>query len=287
MTNNDEIIARIDRIRKILEDGLTGQGYADDEFRNLRAEVISDSRIRNLLPKFLLNLREAKHLYHQVKDTHTTYASRRQWLTSEFTPVLSYLETTGLELPVHETILQSLIKIDAQHVEDTWRKAVDRLGSDPEGAITVARALVESVCKFILESEGVDYKEEDNLPKLYKTTAKHLQLSPAADTEPMLRELLGGCATVVNGIASMRNRQSDAHGKGVKPAPTLTRHAKLAVTIGGGIAMFLIETWEGLLEDEGASLPRWHDDPDELQKAADILAQDRFDQEMIDEALNK
>jgi len=287
MSNNHELIAKIDRIRKILEDGLTGQGYADEEFRTLRSEVISDARVKNRLPKFLLGLREAKHLYHQVKESHPTYAARRQWLTSEFTPVLSYLETAGPELPVQETILQSLVKIDAQHIEDTWRKAVDRLDSDPEGAIPVARALIESVCKYILESENVDYRDEGDLQKLYKATAKQLQLSPAADTEPMLRELLSGCVTVVNGIAGMRNKQSDAHGKGTQPSPTFPRHARLAVTVAGGVAMFLIETWENRLAEQGACLPRWYDDPNELQKALDIIAQDRYDQEMTDFMLGK
>jgi hypothetical protein len=49
---------------------------------------------------------------------------------------------------------------------------------------------------------------------------------------------------VVEGLGALRNRLSDAHGKGtagVKPAP---RHAELAVNLAGTMATFLVATWE-------------------------------------------
>jgi hypothetical protein len=286
MANNVELIAKLDRVRQLLEDGLTGKGYADEEYRELRREVIANPRLKTRLPNFLMTLREARHLYHQVKDSHPSYASRRQWLTFEFTPVLDYLESE-LSLPVQESVLQVLTKVDAQHVEDVWRKALDRLDSDPEGAITVARALVETVCKFILDSEEVEYRDDGDLPKLYGATAKHLQLAPASDTEPVLRQVLSGCVTVVNGVAAMRNKHSDAHGKGLHFSPTFPRHARLAVTVAGATATFLIETWESRLAEQGATLPRWHDDPEQIQEALDIVAQDIYDQQMTDMMLGK
>ncbi|MGC9949723.1 MAG: hypothetical protein ABSF64_25425 [Bryobacteraceae bacterium] len=47
-------------------------------------------------------------------------------------------------------------KIDSQSIGELWRKALDRRHEDPEGAITAARTLLESVCKHILdESAGL------------------------------------------------------------------------------------------------------------------------------------
>ena len=34
-------------------------------------------------------------------------------------------------------------------IQETWKKLLDRVSSDPEGSITTARALVEGVCKYI------------------------------------------------------------------------------------------------------------------------------------------
>lgn len=45
-------------------------------------------------------------------------------------------------------------------------------------------------------------------------------------------------------LGALRNRLSDAHGKGkggVKAAP---RHAELAVNLAGSTALFLLATWE-------------------------------------------
>lgn len=37
---------------------------------------------------------------------------------------------------------------------------------DPEGAITAARTLLETVCKHILDERGVDYEADADLPAL-------------------------------------------------------------------------------------------------------------------------
>ncbi|MDF9620567.1 abortive infection family protein [Pseudomonas entomophila] len=44
--------------------------------------------------------------------------------------------------------------------------------------------------------------------------------------------------------SSLRNRLSDAHGKGKNAAKASPRHAELAVNPAGSMAMFLLTTWE-------------------------------------------
>lgn len=286
MSNNAELISKVERIIQLLEAGLTGEGYADEEYRELRREIIADPRVKGRLPEFFKTLREARHLYHQVKDSHPTYASRRQWLTSQFAPVLDHLEIESF-LPVEGYVSKVLAKVDAQHVEDAWRKSLGRIERDPEGAITVARTLLETVCKYILEVEQIDYRDDGDLNKLYKATTKQLHLAPSSDTEQVLKEVLSGCITVVNGVSAMRNKQSDAHGKGTQYSPTFPRHARLAVSVAGATASFLIETWESQLAERNESIPRWHDDPKEIPRALDMVAQERFDEENTDCKLNK
>jgi Abortive infection C-terminus len=41
----------------------------------------------------------------------------------------------------------------------------------------------------------------------------------------------------------MRNKLSDAHGRGRRPVRPGARHAALAVNLAGTMATFLIETW--------------------------------------------
>lgn len=61
--------------------------------------------------------------------------------------------------------------------------------------------------------------------------------------------ILGGATTLVNGIGTLRNRLSDAHGQGVSretrlPVRPSPRHASLAVNTAGAMATFLVETFQ-------------------------------------------
>lgn len=129
-------------------------------------------------------------------------------------------------------------------MHQVWARALERRADDPEGAITSARTLLEAVCKHILDESCAQYDDSADLPKLYRATAEALDLAPSQQSEDNLKRIFGGCQTVVENLGSLRNKLSDAHGKGkslTKPAP---RHAELAVNLSGAIAMFLVETWE-------------------------------------------
>ena len=128
------------------------------------------------------------------------------------------------------------------YVHREWAKAAARVSTDPAGAITSARSLLESVCKHILDDQGILYESNWDIQRLYRTAARALTLSPDQQAEDVLRQVLGGCATVINGLAGMRNQFSDAHGRGQSDAEAEIRHARLAVNAAGTIAMFLIET---------------------------------------------
>lgn len=123
-------------------------------------------------------------------------------------------------------------------------RALDRRVNDPEGAITLSRTLLESVCRYIIE----DIEKEDvgnlDLPKLYARVSQHLNIAPNQHSEKLFKRILGGCTSVVEGLGALRNELSDAHGQGkrqVKPAP---RHAELAVNLAGAMATFLVATYE-------------------------------------------
>ena len=135
-------------------------------------------------------------------------------------------------------------KIDSQTINEVWRKALDRRHADPEGAITAARTLLESVCKHILDEHGVEYGDNSDLPKLYGLTSKELNLAPSQHTEDAFKKILGGAHSVVDGLANLRNRLGDAHGQGKRPVKPLPRHAELAVNMAGSVASFLLATFE-------------------------------------------
>jgi hypothetical protein len=137
----------------------------------------------------------------------------------------------------------ALVTFDADGVHAVWNKALARRQIDPEGAITIARTLLETVCKRVLDELQVTYTDKEDLPLLYRMAAKELNLAPDQHKEEPIKHILGGAVTLVNGIGTLRNRLSDAHGRGgplpVRPSP---RHASLAVNTAGAVATFLVET---------------------------------------------
>jgi hypothetical protein len=131
-------------------------------------------------------------------------------------------------------------------VHAAWTKAIERRKNDSDGAITTARTLLETVCKRILDAMGVKYDDGAELPTLYGTAAKALNVAPSQQTDDMFRAIMGACHTVVDRIGSMRNKLSDAHGRGAGAAKPEARHAELAVNLAGSLALFLVQTWEAM-----------------------------------------
>ncbi|MDE0098983.1 MAG: abortive infection family protein [Truepera sp.] len=159
-------------------------------------------------------------------------------------PVYRVRETTVTSMqPSDELISEVLSSFDEIGVHDAWRKALERRASDPEGAITSARTLLETVCKHIIEEAGDSYGRKDDLPKLYNTAAEYLNLAPSQHSEEVFRSILGNCQSVVGNLAAVRNKLGDSHGQGKRHVRPQPRHAELAVNLAGSMAMFLISTW--------------------------------------------
>lgn len=208
-----------------------------------------DPETRALLPEFVRTCADTGDFWQFIKYELGTYRERRDFLRSSFQPLLQFLENRGS--PAVEMISEALMSYDEDGVHRAWQKALRRSADDPEGAITSARTLLESVCKHILEegAKEVPFGPSDDLPKLYRLASEKLKLAPSQHTEEAFRRILGGCSSVVEGLGSLRNKVGDAHGQGKRPVRVQPRHAHLAVNLAGGMALFLVETLEARAQD--------------------------------------
>ncbi|MBB4097450.1 abortive infection family protein [Sphingomonas kyeonggiensis] len=217
-----------------------------DVYRVVRGELIADAEVVQMLPRFLRTCQTTDDFWQHIKMEFSTYAERRAHIREVFAPLLEYLERAAA--PGAEAITDALRNLQEGEVHRIWAKALARCASDPEGAVTAARTLLESVCMHILDglAEGGTplYTPGDDLPKLYRATAEQLNLAPSQHTEDVFKRLLGGCTTVVESIGAIRNRVGDAHGRGRRPVKIAPRHAHLAVNLAGAVALFLAETAE-------------------------------------------
>lgn len=145
--------------------------------------------------------------------------------------------------PSDAVVSDVLEQLTVESVFEAWTRALNRRDSEPDGAITAARTLLETVCKHILSACDVEIPPTADLSTLYGLTAKQLDLAPDKKSQAPVKQALSGCISVINGVERLRNLFGDAHGKAPDdPAPS-SQHATLAVNLAGAMAMFLVQTW--------------------------------------------
>lgn len=231
-------------LRMVLTRAATGEDEKEDSslYSQLRADLFSDRLfIKNLLPEFVISCRLLSDFWLYIKSRYKTYSERREFIREQLEPLLSYLE--GDKLFFHDDVISDSIgSFDCDSVNHMWGKALERREVDPDGAITVARSLIESVCKQILVERNIVYDDSHDLPKLFKATARSLNLAPQLYNDSILKQILSGVQTTICGFASLRNGLSDAHGQPKGSYRASKRHAEFAVNLSGSIASFLIQT---------------------------------------------
>ena len=214
----------------------------EKHYQLLRVDIIKHHKLKNLVPGYI-----NEHVYldgfWQFIKGQGGYREREAFIDETFEPLLEAAKSI-LNVAQENLFVENIPHVDLAFINEDWRKALNRLKEDPAAAITSARSLVETVCKYILDALMVTYDEGADLPSLYRLTAKQLQLSPEAHTEAIFKQILTGCFNIVTGLGSLRNKHSDAHGKRITNVKPSARHAELAVNISGAVCSFLLQTYE-------------------------------------------
>jgi hypothetical protein len=127
-------------------------------------------------------------------------------------------------------------------IEEQIKKCREKITSgDYDGAITNARSLVETLLTSIEKDLDPNASEPDgDLVRTFNRVRGLLNLDPSRkDISDALKQVLSGLSSIIHGLATMRNKMSDAHATSYKPA---RHHAKLAVNSAKTLADFLFET---------------------------------------------
>lgn len=218
-------------------------GGSEPRYRELRRSALNYPPFYNVLPEFLRGCRTLTEFWQFVRPKFATYAERREYLRTQFCASLDVVEQSH-RFPLNILELTRGAPVSLETVHHGWERAVARCDTDPEGAITAARSLLESVAKCILAGAETPPPDSADITELYRAVSKHLQLAPSQHSEEAFKRILGGCVSAVEGIGALRNRLGDAHGKGPRHYKPGKRHARLAVNMACTMAVFLLETWE-------------------------------------------
>lgn len=141
--------------------------------------------------------------------------------------------------------VREVLQSSALHLEEQTKALEEAVDKNPGLAFDLARALLESVCKAVLEERSAEVDTNWNLPRLLKETMAQLRLVPDGLEEEeqvsaSLKKAVGGLQTVVHGISELRNSHGFAsHGKGPSFRQLDVVHASLVARSTDAIVNFL------------------------------------------------
>lgn len=232
-------------LQNILINHATSDGdSSDDEYKLLRNYFLQNHTLQDLLPECVRTKRSLKEFWNFIKYKFAHYSERRDYIWKQFNPLLDFLERQSSS---SKSLISDTLKLfDLSSVHSEWQKAIKRQYDDPEGAITMAKTLLESVCKHILEEQNIQYSDKVDITDLYKKVSHALKLAPVQHQEEIFKQILSGCNSIVNGLAALRNKLGDSHGQGKRNVKPKKRHAELAVNLAGTMAVFLISTYQDI-----------------------------------------
>ncbi|MDR1584066.1 MAG: abortive infection family protein [Prevotellaceae bacterium] len=163
----------------------------------------------------------------------------------EITSIEYHVDFESDEIELVET--NNLKRINFDYIHEQIKKCENKItDNDFEGAVTNSRTLLESICLFIYEKKkNEEYDNKGDLIKLYKEVSKILKMNPADYTDDCLKQILSGIISIINGISTLRNDFSDAHGRSPQKSYKIDeRHARLSVNLAKSIAEYLFLSYE-------------------------------------------
>lgn len=150
-------------------------------------------------------------------------------------------------------IIQTAENLKSKFSSDYLSRQIDLMVqmqvSNPTNAIGMAKELIESCCKTILDEKGIAYTKNDDVPQLADKTMDVLNLLPAnvqstdrgADA---IKAVLGNLRAIPTKLAEIRNPFGSGHGKSASFKGLEVRHAKLAVGSSITFVDFVWSTYE-------------------------------------------
>ena len=136
---------RADYLRTLLVARATHQEYSDADYRRLRAYFVK-SPYAHLLPKWVRTCRSLEDFWGFIQPKFEKYRWRRSFISEELEPLLQATEA-GCVSPVEQSIGELLENPSYESVSLCWQKCLDRSGNDPDGALTAAKSLLETVLR--------------------------------------------------------------------------------------------------------------------------------------------
>ncbi len=217
----------------------------DADYKKLRNYFLSHPKLAECIPQAIQDNDSIEQFLQSITPENNTEKKRCDFIDRNLKDLFKHIESNR-RLPSEENISNFIDHgFDSDIIRCEWHRAIERISSDPEGAITLARTILESVCRHILDEKGIEYKyTKGNLHQLYNLTATELNIHPHQHAENAFKTILESGTTIVTRIGELRNKLGDAHGTSSESVKPSAYHAEFAVNLAGITALFLMKTYK-------------------------------------------
>ena len=136
--------------------------------------------------------------------------------------------------------------LDSDHLYEDLRR-LERIGdAEPGEAIGLAKEIVESCCKLILDDRIVEYDEKADIPKLLKLLREEIKIMPEGIDEKAraandIRDVLTSLGKIAHALGPIRNAYGKGHGRGRGFKGLEPRHARLAIGAASTFVDFVLD----------------------------------------------
>ena len=136
--------------------------------------------------------------------------------------------------------------LNSDRLYDDLRR-LERIGdAEPGEAIALAKEIVESCCKLILDDRGVSYTEKAEIPELLKLLREELRIMPngideTAHAASDIRDVLQSLGKIAHSLGPIRNAYGTGHGRGRTFRGLQPRHARLAIGAASTFVDFVLD----------------------------------------------
>lgn len=136
--------------------------------------------------------------------------------------------------------------LDSDTLYEDLRR-LERIGdSEPGEAIALAKEIVESCCKLILDDRKVEYSPKAEIPDLLKMLRREIKIMPEGIDENAkgaaeIRDILTSLGKIAHSLAPLRNEYGKGHGRGRGFKGLQPRHARLAIGAASTFVDFVLD----------------------------------------------
>ncbi|WP_439564928.1 abortive infection family protein [Microcella sp.] len=135
---------------------------------------------------------------------------------------------------------------DADGIREAFRRIELLMDEDPAGVVGASKELIEATAKSIVAAFEEPLMGNEKTPALVARAQALLGLGAgdvtnSIDSAPAVRRVLGGLASIAQGVAELRNAEGGGHGRSARSRLT-ARHARLAFNSARAWCEIVIDT---------------------------------------------